>query len=226
MNLSGQRFGRLVAIEPTEQRISKRVVWRCQCDCGNVAFVTSSHLRSGHTTSCGCARKLVNYDDITGQKFGRLTVTEPTDDRSGNSVKWRCKCDCGKEAVISAASLKSGNTTSCGCVFTAAHKEAIKKGALKARQEFYIDGTDVLSLTHNTPRKNNTGHIGVHYSERSGLYIGYITFKGKRYHLGYSRNIKDMIEARAEAEKRMHGAFLDWYYNEYLPNKNKPTSSE
>lgn len=54
--------------------------------------------------------------DLTGKKYGRLTVIEravPT--THGDHAKWVCRCECG--AVITAASnnLKRGNTTSCGC---------------------------------------------------------------------------------------------------------------
>ncbi len=54
LNLSGIRFGRLVAIEKTEWRKNNRVVWRCICDCGNESFVASSNLTFAHTKSCGC----------------------------------------------------------------------------------------------------------------------------------------------------------------------------
>ena len=55
IDLTGQRFGRLIAVEPTEERISHRcVVWRCLCDCGRECFVSSLNLRQGHTKSCGC----------------------------------------------------------------------------------------------------------------------------------------------------------------------------
>ena len=55
--------------------------------------------------------------DLTGQKYGRLTVIEragPT--VHGGHAKWVCQCECG--AVITAAGnhLRTGNTTSCGCV--------------------------------------------------------------------------------------------------------------
>ena len=58
--------------------------------------------------------------DIRGQKFGKLTVLERVADhvtKSGKKlVTWKCKCDCGKECIVKSTSLKSGNTTSCGCV--------------------------------------------------------------------------------------------------------------
>ena len=51
--------------------------------------------------------------DITGQKFGYLTVVEPA--RINNRFAWKCKCDCGEERVIESNNLRSGKTISCGC---------------------------------------------------------------------------------------------------------------
>lgn len=53
-DISGQRFGRLVALEPTDRRMRDRVVWKCRCDCGREAFIPESSLTSGNTKSCGC----------------------------------------------------------------------------------------------------------------------------------------------------------------------------
>mgnify|MGYP002522731810 CR=1 FL=1 len=54
VNLSQQRFGKLIAIKPTERRSGDSVIWECQCDCGNICYVSSHHLKSGSTISCGC----------------------------------------------------------------------------------------------------------------------------------------------------------------------------
>jgi hypothetical protein len=56
IDLTGQRFTRLVAIEPTQSNYSKRIriLWMCICDCGNRVFVPVSSLRNGNTKSCGC----------------------------------------------------------------------------------------------------------------------------------------------------------------------------
>lgn len=55
------------------------------------------------------------FQDLTGKKFGRLTVIR----REGSSKKkyatWLCKCECGVELVVESYSLTSGNTKSCGC---------------------------------------------------------------------------------------------------------------
>ena len=60
--------------------------------------------------------------DLTGRKVGRLTVVcrEGTYQRpSGNKEPtWRCRCECGNEAVVVASNLKRKNTLSCGCLQT------------------------------------------------------------------------------------------------------------
>lgn len=53
------------------------------------------------------------YQDITGQRFGRLTVVEPV--RNGKILKWLCRCDCGGETITTSWRLRSGHTKSCGC---------------------------------------------------------------------------------------------------------------
>ena len=111
-DIAGQRFGKLVAIEPTKERKYGYVMWRCRCDCGNEKYVAAGNLVSGGVKSCGCGHK----KNLTGQRFGRLTAVEPTEKRRGSSVVWKCQCDCGNESLVRADSLVRGNTKSCGCL--------------------------------------------------------------------------------------------------------------
>lgn len=119
-DLTGQRFGRLVAIRPTEERMHRNIVWECQCDCGNLTYVISTSLRSGGTTSCGCFRKEIVsgnlMDNLVGQRFGSLIVIAPTEKRKNKYVIWQCQCDCGKVIETSSFYLKRGIVTSCGCM--------------------------------------------------------------------------------------------------------------
>lgn len=55
IDITGKRFGQLVAIERIPPENETRSKWICKCDCGNVSTVSISNLRNGHTTSCGCA---------------------------------------------------------------------------------------------------------------------------------------------------------------------------
>lgn len=53
--------------------------------------------------------------DITGMKYGRLTVLKKDHKDSRNEWFWLCKCDCGNIITVSGNKLRSGNTSSCGC---------------------------------------------------------------------------------------------------------------
>lgn len=113
-DISGQRFGRLIAVRPTERRgADSSVFWVCQCDCGNSCEVATTYLNNG-TRSCGCLHGGVNSIDLTGQRFGRLVAIEPINIKHGRA--WRCRCDCGKETVVLTASLRKGLTRSCKCL--------------------------------------------------------------------------------------------------------------
>ena len=54
------------------------------------------------------------FIDITGEKYGRLTVLEYVGYKAGRTA-WRCKCDCGNETIVTANCLRTGKTKSCGC---------------------------------------------------------------------------------------------------------------
>ena len=53
--------------------------------------------------------------DITGQRFGRLTVIEKIPSKNSNA-RWLCKCDCGKYTDVLGTTLRRGETKSCGCL--------------------------------------------------------------------------------------------------------------
>ena len=116
-DLTGQKFGRLKVICRAENK-SGHTNWHCLCDCGNEKDVLGINLTRGLTKSCGCyhnkdfgERRLI---DLTGKKFGKLTVIERAENR-GNETFWKCKCDCGNTKKINGSKLKNGHTKSCGC---------------------------------------------------------------------------------------------------------------
>ena len=125
IDLTGQRFGRLIVLEDVGRTKSKKVIWRCQCECGNIVDVVSTQLLSGKTQSCGCLRHTTppNYRDLTGQRFGRLTVLGIMERNQQGSVVWKCLCDCGIIIKVQSGSLNRGDTQSCGCL----HKERLSE---------------------------------------------------------------------------------------------------
>ena len=65
-DLTNQRFGKLVALKPTEERLNGQVIWKCLCDCGNIVHIRSYNLTSGICQSCGCLN----------QSHGELKIQE------------------------------------------------------------------------------------------------------------------------------------------------------
>ena len=120
IDLTGQRFGKLLVIRKDEDDVKKGrgISWLCQCDCGNTVSVLSGRLRSGQTESCGCARyenRKHNDQNLVGKKFGYWNVVSRDDLRKGQGVFYICQCDCGTERSISAYTLIKGLSKSCGC---------------------------------------------------------------------------------------------------------------
>lgn len=56
-----------------------------------------------------------NFKDLTGQKFGKLTVIKRVENNMYGAAKWLCKCDCGRERAILGSYLFRGLKTHCGC---------------------------------------------------------------------------------------------------------------
>jgi hypothetical protein len=122
VDLTGQRFGRLVARERAADCIySGRpfTAWRCDCDCGASSVATASGLTRGLTKSCGCLRRETGKFkavDLTGERFGRLTVVRRVGSRHGKAL-WACDCDCGTRGHETTQNqLQRGHAQSCGCL--------------------------------------------------------------------------------------------------------------
>jgi hypothetical protein len=68
-----------------------------------------------------------NIRDLTGQRFGRLTVLSFAGLDKRRHAQWLCRCDCGKNTVVRSDRLKCGGTKSCGCF----EKESLKVAPIK-----------------------------------------------------------------------------------------------
>ena len=68
-NISGIRFGKLVAVEYCGSTNLGQALWKCLCDCGKECVVRGSYLRNKHTLSCGCLQK--EKSSIACVKSGR-----------------------------------------------------------------------------------------------------------------------------------------------------------
>lgn len=116
LDLTGRRFGHLVAKRPMPERDRGCIVWRCVCDCGNKQYLASAGvLTAGKKKSCGCQVRN-RPGELEGQRFGRLIVSKSIGHSSWGDVVWRCICDCGRAKEAMTRSLRAGFVKSCGCL--------------------------------------------------------------------------------------------------------------
>lgn len=159
IDLSDQRFGRLI-VEEIDHIDNRGVVfWKCQCDCGTKCIARTNSLRAGKKLSCGCLnrdearkRKLVDH---TGETFGMLTAIERIENYQGRGrTYYRCKCECGNEKIVLGSGLVTGKTKTCGC---------ISKSRKQFTAQFYPDRDTVkmcyLIYKHTAP--NGKVYIGI-----------------------------------------------------------------
>lgn len=154
----GVVFGKLTVVRegprvPNGAKTARGIVVRCEC--GSDEFVTNiNNLRSGRTTSCGCAKRQAaakiaasqkgktreeitdggRQSNLVGQVFGRLTAVEDLGIEEGYRA-YRCACSCGEETVVAAYRLlHDKGPRSCGCL----QREAVTKHGMEGTRVYNI----------------------------------------------------------------------------------------
>lgn len=111
---------------------------------------------------------MAKYEDLTGKKFGRLTVVgqgpDWIDKKNHKSRQWLCKCDCGSTGILlPEIRLKTGNTKSCGCIrkelLAKRNKETVSRNGESKTRIYRI----WRAMRHRCYNKNDT-----HYSIYGG----------------------------------------------------------
>lgn len=88
-NITGMRFGRLIAIKWVGKNKHNQSIWECKCDCGNIIDINSNSLISGNTKSCGCLKKEVARKLLIDQTVTHGKSSHPLYER-WCAMKRRC----------------------------------------------------------------------------------------------------------------------------------------
>ena len=128
---TGLRYGRLLVLERSfPNNKFNHVMWKCQCDCGDVTGTRGNNRENGSTKSGGClsteTRRALGHAhkiDLTGKRFGKLVVLEDTgrvervgSNKAGYVRVYKGQCDWGDTVIVRGGNLTSGNSMSCGCL--------------------------------------------------------------------------------------------------------------
>lgn len=161
-DISGQKFGKLTALNPTKKRWYGSVVWTCKCDCGNDVDAAYHQLSTFHKTSCGCKHFKYDREDLTGKQFGSLT---PTSKRVENGhAYWTCECTCGATVELSAAQLVRKRRKSCGAqhVHWGGRKHGQSRtGKNKQPSPTYVSWSSIRGYNNKRTTKKNLPPIYV-----------------------------------------------------------------
>jgi len=83
IDISGNKYGRLLVVSLDSMRGKRGAYWKCECDCGNIKVIWGASLKNGKTLSCGCynsektsERCRNNFKDVSGKRFGKLVALE------------------------------------------------------------------------------------------------------------------------------------------------------
>jgi len=126
IDLTGKPFGDWIVIKRGEDYISPKGVhqtqWWCKCNCGAIKLVHRSNLKSGSSLCCGDCNPLI-FGKIYNNYVEPIEYVEvyidPKSDNHSRLIRCRCHYNgltCKGTFITRAASIKSGNTSSCGCL--------------------------------------------------------------------------------------------------------------
>ncbi len=191
--MTGKRFGRLTVLGDVGKRTeSRRVLWKCQCDCGKIKFVRGDHLKKGNTKSCGCLSIEKshgnNFKDLTNFENDNFKVLKKVESKNKRAM-WLCECKhC--ENTIELHSNSINKYHSCGCLKTGASKEYMES----------IRDAESLKSTKPT-KKSTTGVRGVYYQKKKHSYQVFINADKEPKYLGSYKTLEEAAKVRKEAEK-------------------------
>lgn len=109
--------------------------------------------------------------DMTGQRYGLLTVIGRAERPGSKRAWWSCRCDCGRETVTMGKYLRRGDTRSCGCVQRHYRKHHVRPGhggAIRGLTREYRSWRDMKERCYNPKKRNYRwyGALGVTVCDR------------------------------------------------------------
>mgnify|MGYP007038196624 CR=1 FL=1 len=203
VDISGMKFGKLTVISRANDIIQPsgqiKTAWNCKCDCGNEIIARTTDLKTGKKKSCGCYRKAFRVHDLTGKRFGKLTVLKKVNNH-GHGIEWLCLCDCGKQTIVRSDGLVTGHTTSCGC-YNKALKRNLSHGMYKTSLYKVWCAMKSRCNSPNVKQYKDYGGRGIKVCDEWNDKNGFIAFSSWALSHGYQTGLEiDRIDNNGNYE--------------------------
>lgn len=201
---TGQRFGRLVVVEQAGRNDLKKVLWRCQCDCGNLTVVTSGCLVTGNTTSCGCylQEKITKHGGWKNASYNtwRAMLRRCYNPHDKDYPRY------GGSGITVCARWHNYRN------FVADMGEPVGAETLDRKNpygNYELDNcrwADLPTQARNirVRKDSESGHIGV--NRRGSRWLAEITAQKKKYYAPLKDTLEEAVAARKELERLHWGA--------------------
>lgn len=210
-NIVNKRYGKLTVIEYAGKR-KGRIIWKCQCDCGNINLVLAQSLRYGQSTSCGkCPPTNVyfnNYDGIMSMfcDTGDIVVFDSEDYFIVRSFQWSigrhgyATSGAGKNQILFHRLITRADKNQCVDHINLNKLDNRKINLrLCSRQENMFNRSPLIT--------NTTGYKGVCLQKRTGKFQAQIQINKRSKYLGSFSSANDAASAYDKAAKEIFGEF-------------------
>lgn len=189
IDLSGQNINGVIVCGMVDEKgaAGKHKRWQCICPvCKNEFIVASQHLRDKNkrTSMCGnCSRK--QFNDLSGKKFGRLTVLSRDYASKSKRIKYNCVCECGSLVSVQDNHLTTGKIQSCGCIMSHGEEKIatwLSKHEIEFEKQKKFEGCKsqiTLRFDFFIPKINTViEYQGIQHFEPIDFFGGEIEFQG------------------------------------------------
>ena len=224
IDLTNQRFGRLLVLSKYDVIGKGETRWLCRCDCGNECVVSRGGLKGGKTQSCGCLqrertseiKRKYNTYDLSGEYgIGYTSKGEEFyfDLEDYDKIKDYCWCFNDQDYVV--AHNKSGNNIRLHrLILNINDKDIIIDHKNRRKNDNRKSNLRIATKSENAMNRpadirSTTGYKGVH--KVGNKYTANIGLNNETIYLGIFDSMEDAAECRYRNEKEIFGEFA---YNE------------